>query len=303
MSKFIAVIGLGQFGMELARALARDCQVLAIDQNPTLIDDVVDDVQSARVLDARDFEALQSVLGHEFDEVIITMTESLEASTLATLHCRRLGIRRIRAKALSADHEAILQAVGATDVIFPERETAERLAAKIRNPNLLDFIPVAEGFSFLDLVPPPSFVGKSLVELALRRTYDILVIAVRRGPEFLFLPGPEHRITSGEVLLIVGKDDGLAKLRATERTTAAAPPHAPAASAGTPPALPPPPAAGLLSREAGAAAAELRESLAKIAQTRATTKRPKPAARKPAAKTPAKKGAKKGAKRPGKKKR
>ncbi len=303
MSKFIAVIGMGQFGMELARALARDFQVLAIDQNADLIDDVVDAVQSARVLDARDFDALQSVLGQQFDEVIITMTENLEASTLATLHCRRLGIRRIRAKALSADHEAILKAVGATDVIFPERETAERLAAQIRNPNLLDFIPVAEGFSYLDLVPPQSFVGKSLVELALRRAYDVLVIAVRRGPDFLFLPGPDHRITSGEVLLIVGRDDGLARIQQAEGARPATTPAAGAAA----PAIgirPPPPVSGLMNAEpdAGAAATELRKSLAKSAKTRAGAKRSAPAATKPNAKQAAK-PKKKAPKKKGKKKR
>ncbi|MHC5019019.1 MAG: potassium channel family protein [Planctomycetota bacterium] len=268
MSKFIAVIGMGQTGMELARALARDFQVLAIDSNPDLIDHIVDDVQSARVLDARNFEDLQSVLSSQFDEVVISITENLEASTLATLHCRRLGIRRIRAKALSEDHEAILKAVGATDVIFPEREHAERLAAQIRNPNLLDFIPVAEGFSFLDLVPPQSFVGKSLIELALRRTYNVLVIAVRRGPDFLFLPGPEHRITSGEVLLIVGRDEGLARIQQAEgaRTTTTAP--LPAAASGHAPPVPPPPAPGLFSHDAGAAAEELRDSLAQSAKTR-----------------------------------
>lgn len=211
--KFVAVIGLGQFGSELARSLAAHCEVLAIDRDEGAVNAIADAVQSARALDARDFESLSTVLARGFDEAVITMAESLEASVLAVLHCRRLGVPRIRAKAGSDDHAAVLRAVGATDVIFPERETADRLATQIQHPNLLDFIPVAPGFSVLDLVPPPEFAGQTLAQLGLRRRYGVLVIAARRGPTgFQFLPGPDHAVQAGEVLVMIGRDEDLLRL-------------------------------------------------------------------------------------------
>lgn len=271
--KFVAVIGLGQFGTELARMLAGHCEVLAIDRNEAVVNAIADHVQSARALDARDFDSLAAVLERGFDEAVITMTESLEASVLAVLHCRRLGLPRIRAKALSDDHAAVLRAVGATDVIFPERETADRLAAQIQHPNLLDFIPVAPGFSVLDLAPPPEFAGQSLAQLGLRRRYGVLVIAVRRGPTgFQFLPGPDHQVQTGDVLVIIGRDTDLLKL---EEAGGQIVRHAesPAAAPVLPPAALGPPGPIAMPAPASPAAASLAASLQQAAKAGRTSKR------------------------------
>ena len=137
--KQICVIGLGQFGSHLARTLARmGCDVLAIDVDDKPVTAIRDDVQQAVITDVRSLEALKSMIAPEIDEVIVALGESMEASILCTLHLRQIGVKKIRAKASSKDHAAILKAVGATDVIFPEQETAERMAHRIVNPDLLD---------------------------------------------------------------------------------------------------------------------------------------------------------------------
>lgn len=213
--KLICVIGLGQFGSEMARELARHTEVLALDIREEVVNSIVDDVQRALIVDARDFASLRSLITPQFDEVVVSLGESLEASTLCTLHLKKIGVKTIRAKATSEDHASILRAVGATQIIFPERETAKRVAAQIVNPNLLDFIPLAEGFQVMEIVPPDSFHGRTLQELNLReQKYEVFVIAVEEvvPPGFVFLPGPGFVIKPDDVLIMVGRVEDLARL-------------------------------------------------------------------------------------------
>jgi len=131
--KLICVIGLGQFGSELAQKLARDCDVLALDISEDRVSAIADHVQRGLIVDSRDFASLSSLVTPDFDEAIVSLGESLEASILCTLHLKRIGLKSIRAKAATEDHAEILRSVGATETIFPERETAHRIAAQILN--------------------------------------------------------------------------------------------------------------------------------------------------------------------------
>ncbi len=213
--KYIGVIGLGQFGMELARELARNCEVLALDKDENLVYSIADNVQRALVVDARDYTSLKQVITADFDEVVVSLGESLEASILCTLHLKKIGIKMIRAKVMSEDHAAILHSLGVQEVIFPERETAWRLAAQIVNPNLLDYIPLEAGYRVMDVAPPNSFYGKTLMELELRKKYGVFVLAVKElVPErFVFLPDPGFVIKPSDVLVMIGREEHLAKLQ------------------------------------------------------------------------------------------
>ena len=231
-NKQVCVIGLGHFGGELARALARHCEVLALDSDMHRVDSISDEVQGARCLDARDHAALASVVSAEFDEGIVSIGEGLEASILCTLHLKRIGVPVIRAKANSEDHADILRSVGATHVIFPERETARRIAAQILNPNLLDFIPLAEDYQVMDVRPAADFHGRSLGTLQLRGRFGVFVIAVKQNGRFLFLPGPDHVVQPSEVLVMIGREKDLLRVQSTERPPMPAVEHPNAARNG-----------------------------------------------------------------------
>lgn len=213
--KLICVIGLGQFGSELARELANRCEVLAIDNSEDRVNAIAESVQRAMIVDARDFTGLSSLVSADFDEAVVSLGESMEASVLCTLHLRKIGLKTIRAKAVSEDHATILRAVGATETIFPERETAKRVAAQIINPNLLDFIPLGEDFEVMDVGVPDSFLGKTLIELKLRERFGVFVIAVRElvPPKFVFLPGPNFVIKPSDVLVMIGKEKDLSQIQ------------------------------------------------------------------------------------------
>lgn len=207
--KQVCVIGLGQFGSHLARTLAKmGCDVLAADMSEKQVAAIRDDVQQAVVLDSRSFEALESVVNKDTDEAVVSLGEHLEASILATLHLKQIGVKRIHAKASSKDHAAILKAVGATDVIFPEQETAERMAHRIVNPDLLDYLPLSREYRVVEIGIPPRFVGQTLAQLHVRRQYNVLVIAIRKskGTEPEFMPPADKTLQSGNTLVMIGKE-------------------------------------------------------------------------------------------------
>jgi len=219
MKKHVCIIGLGQFGRHLARSLARmDCDVLAIDVDEAAVQRIRDDVQQAVITDVRNLDALKSVIAKDTDEVIVSLGKSMEASILCTLHLKKIGVPHIRAKASSQDHASILRAVGADDVIFPERETAERMAQRILNPDLLDYLPLSPEYRVVEIATPESFAGRSLAELHLRKRCHVLVVAIKPpdAARVEFLPSAESVPAPGSRLVIIGKASDIKKLRAAD---------------------------------------------------------------------------------------
>lgn len=209
--KRICVIGLGQFGRELAVSFARHAEVLAIDADQAVVNQISEEVHRAYSLNASDYAALASVVDDDFDEAVVSFSQNMEASILAVLHLKKIGVKRVHAKARNKDHAQILEAIGADDIIFPERDTARRLVRQILNPNLLDFVPISEDYSVMQIAPPAWFVGRSLRDLDLRRRFGIFIIAIKElVPEHtFFLPEPDTVIRDDIILIAIGRPDAL----------------------------------------------------------------------------------------------
>jgi trk system potassium uptake protein TrkA len=210
----ICILGLGQFGAHLARTLAADAEVLALDRDEERVAEIRDYVQQARILDVRDRAALDAVLKPGFDEAVIAMGSSLESSILCALHLKKIGVPMLRAKAVSDDHAEILRRVGVNQVIYPERETAERIGAQIVHPNLVDFVPIAEDYSVVNALAPEAFRGRSLAALDLRNQAGVFVLAVRRNGQggVRFLPGPDYVVQPDDVLVVLGREENVMRL-------------------------------------------------------------------------------------------
>ncbi len=217
--KQIVVIGLGHFGLHLARQLAgMRCDVLAIDRSEARVMQVRDDVQRAMIADVRSEETLRSVITDKVDEVVVCLGESMEPSVLCTLHLGKIGVKHIRAKAANDDHAAILKAVGAHEVIFPERETAERTARRIAHPHLLDYFPFAEEYRIAEIATPASLVGRTLMKSELRSVYHLFVLAIKKAPtgEYRFMPEAGDMLHNGDVLIVLGREVDLARFSAVD---------------------------------------------------------------------------------------
>jgi trk system potassium uptake protein TrkA len=211
----VAVLGLGQFGRALARALTRDgCEVLAVDSDARQVERVRDDVAYAAMADVRDQAALRELFASPFDVVIIAIGGSLEASILATFHLLELGVKEVWAEANSDEWAEVLTRVGAKRIVSPEREMGRRLARQIANPNLLEFLPLTEGHGVQEVEAPPWTHGKTLADLNLRAAMNLAVIAIRSpSGKVIVIPGGAARVEPRATLTLVGSDTDLTRFR------------------------------------------------------------------------------------------
>ncbi|MFZ5586020.1 MAG: potassium channel family protein [Thermodesulfobacteriota bacterium] len=211
----VAVIGLGNFGASLARRLTElGHHVSVVDADPKAVNRIADAAEQAVVADATDRLTLEEIGVNLMDAAVVSLGDNLGASIMATLHLKEMKIKRIVAKAISPDHEKILKRVGATDVVFPERDVALRLADTLSHPNLLDYLPLGHDFSVAELAPPPEFVGKTIMQLDLRRSHHLNVIAVRElVPERIsVIIAPDYVVKDSDILVVVGRREDIEKL-------------------------------------------------------------------------------------------
>lgn len=217
----VAVIGLGNFGFNLAKTLAeKGVQVLAIDKDEELVDEIKDMVSYAVVADALDKEAMVSLDLEHMDAVVVGLGQ-IDTSVLVTLFLKELNIKEIIVKATSEDHQKILEILGATLVVFPEKDVAIRTANRLVSPNVIDFLPLAPDYSIAEVKPLEEFEGKTLADIGLRSNYGLEVIAIKGGNEkvagatkgFAFIPSPGYRIKRDDVLIVLGEDKKLESFR------------------------------------------------------------------------------------------
>ncbi|MGQ9800093.1 MAG: potassium channel family protein [Candidatus Saccharicenans sp.] len=215
-----AIIGLGSFGSYLARTLYdKGHEVLVIDKDKDKVEEAKDFSSQAVWMDSADKESLQALGIQDMDVVVVSLGPEMESSILTVLYLHELGVNRIMAKALSADHGKILEAIGATEVIYPERDMAVRLAQRLSSRNVLEYLPLAENISIQEIVPPEAFIGKKLRDLDLTNRYRVQVIAVRQlvPDQLIFIPGADFVIKDSDVLVVMGEEESLAELCACKK--------------------------------------------------------------------------------------
>jgi trk system potassium uptake protein TrkA len=214
--KRVIVIGLGIFGFNIAKDLYENgFEVVAIDKNKEIVQKIRDFSTKAILADGTDKEVMESIGIQQDDVVIVSFGEDLAASTLITLHLKELKVKHIIVKAPNEDHKHVLEKVGATEVIIPEREMADKVAKSLISPNVLDYIPLSEGYTICEIVPPPSFFGKTIGELHLRGKHHVEVIAIREMlPDRLrMVPRADFVIKDSDILVVIGKEGDIQKIK------------------------------------------------------------------------------------------
>jgi trk system potassium uptake protein TrkA len=192
-----AVIGIGMFGRNVAVQLARaGHSVLAVDIDQEEVDRAAADLDAVVCADATDG------------------AQSMEASILATALLRQLGVPRIVARSLSDLHARVLRAVGAHEVVSPEEEMGQRLARRLAEPSVLERIELGEGAELAELEVPAAWIGKSLLELDIRRKYGVTVVAVRRGRTVRATVDASLPLGEGEVVVVIGEPAGIERVAA-----------------------------------------------------------------------------------------
>jgi trk system potassium uptake protein TrkA len=206
MKKNFGVIGLGKFGSSMAITLEKLGQsVMAFDRDEKEVENVKDVVTCAQILDSTDIKALENSGISACDTVIVCMGESAEDNFLTVLNLKELGIKTIITNAATDSEGKILGKIGAAKVIYPEKESAIRLANQLVSSDILEYIEISPDYQVAEIDAPKKFVEKKLAELELRSKYHILIIALKRGNENIIIPSSEEFILEGDVLVMVGQ--------------------------------------------------------------------------------------------------
>ncbi len=214
--KHFLIIGLGNFGMGVARTLyAEGNNITAIDSDKNRIQMIQKSSNQAILGDATDRKILEQLGVSEFDAAVISTGQDQHAAILIALFLKELGCRSVIVKAENADHGRILEAVGTDTVIFPEEEMAKKLAKSLSNPNFIDFIPLGEDYTVAEIAAPTQFYGKSIMDLKLRQKYRVELIAIKDvlTGNFTFVPPPDFIFKDSDVLICIGKFDDLEEIK------------------------------------------------------------------------------------------
>ncbi len=214
-----AVIGLGRFGSAMATTLAQlGHEVIGIDGDDDRVTALADQVSQTVKLDATDERALRAAGIQDVDVAVVSIGENLEASLLVVTLVKELGIENIVAKAVTPLHGRILEKLGVSRVVFPEREMAVRIAHSLVIPNVLDYIELSGDFSIVEVPAPTEFHGKSLRDIGLRARFGLTTIAIKRtskagqGDSTTVSPGPDDIVQPGDTLALLGSNERLGQL-------------------------------------------------------------------------------------------
>ena len=222
MKRLFAVIGLGRFGYSVAESLVqKGCEVLAIDREEAKIQAISDIATFAVQCDATDERALKAVSTQNVDIAVVSIGENIEASILIVQTLAEMGITSIIAKAVTNLHGKILSNLGVTEVIYPERDAAIRLAHRLVSPKVLDYLELAPGYSVEEVAVPDRLSGMSIEETKIRELHNLNIIGIKKQVNrmikgklkkedtFNFTPSPGDMIEKGDVLVMIGKEHDL----------------------------------------------------------------------------------------------
>lgn len=228
--KRFAVIGLGRFGKKLAIALAMSgADVIAIDKERGEVESIRDQVSLAVRIDSTDEEAMKAQGIDKVDTAIIGIGQGtgrgFESAVLTVVNLKQMGVKNIYTRAEDLTAGEVFSKVGATEVIYPEIESAQRWAYKLIAPQIGEKIDFAPGYSLARVKSPASFGGKTVMDLQLRQKYNVNLVAIKRGEDIktkkseksekggiINVPMPNTIIYEDDILMVAGSDADLAKL-------------------------------------------------------------------------------------------
>lgn len=210
----VGVIGLGKFGLQLARTLhGLGHKVIGLDAAEGRISLAGDELDQVFRADAADVDVLRELRFQDLDCVVVSVGKAMELSLSITLNLQELGVRKIWVKASSIEHRKILKRLGVDHAILPEHDVATLTAHQLVNPGMLDFVPRYGGILMQELVVD-DWAGKTLVELNLMNSARVLVLATRKHGthEYVFVPMASTLLEKGDEVMVVGRKDDVLKL-------------------------------------------------------------------------------------------
>ena len=210
--KSILVIGLGRFGRHMAKKFSeQNNDVMAIDINEERINNVLSVVTNALIGAATNERFMETIGVRDFDLCVVAIGDNFQSSLETTALLKDLGAKFVLARASRDVHAKFLLRNGADDVIYTEKETAERLAVKYGSDNIFNYIELNDEYSIYEIAVPSSWLNKSILKVNVRSKYGISILATKQGNNIFPLPKPEHVFTDSESLMILGKNEDVSR--------------------------------------------------------------------------------------------
>ena len=212
MRKQYAVFGLGSFGESVAVTLQElGCEVVVVDNHMERIENISPYVSYAVQADIEDPEVIRSLGARNLDGVVVAVADDMEASIMATLVSKEIGVPYVLAKAKNDLHAKVLKKIGADSIIFPEKEIGQSVARNLVSGEFVDWISLSPDYSITEIAVPEKWIGKSLSEIDVRRTKDVNVVGVRIGEKIQVTIDPEEPLQKEMMLIMIGSNEALEK--------------------------------------------------------------------------------------------
>lgn len=212
-TKDFLVIGAGRFGSSVAKSLHQlGKNVLLVDKDEDKLQDLAGEVTHTIITEITDERSLKSLELNSFDVAIVAIGKDLNNSILVTLLLKEAGIKTVICKAVTEIQAKTLYKLGASSVIFPERDTGIRVANNLASNNILDSIDIDPKYSLLETRIPESWIGKTIIDLDIRNKYDLNVLAIKTGESMDVTIDPNRDLLEGDILILLGERTKLNKL-------------------------------------------------------------------------------------------
>ncbi len=213
MARSFLIVGLGRFGKHMAKSLTKQGnEVLAIDINEDRVNSALKYVTDAQIGDATDPQFVEELGVNNFDVCIVAIGDNFQSSLETTCLLKEMGAKYVFARANRDIHKKFLLRNGADEVIYAERETAERFAIRFGSAGVFDYFKLSDDYAIYEISVPESWVGKTIIEKNIRQKFNINVLAIKYETQFDALPAPDHRFTADEKLLVLGTKEALKKM-------------------------------------------------------------------------------------------
>ena len=210
--KSVLLIGLGRFGRHMAEKLRElRHEVLAVDRDEQRVNDILPLVTNAQIGDSTNEQFIASLGVRNFDLCVVAIGDDFQSSLETTALLKEHGAPFVLARAARDVHAKFLLRNGADDVIYPEKQMASWAAVRYSSDHIFDYVELTEDHSIFETAVPGDWVGKTVVELAVRQKYRINILATKKNGKLDPLPGPNHCFQADETLLILGANRDIQK--------------------------------------------------------------------------------------------
>ena len=211
--KSILVIGMGRFGRHLAKKMQElGNDVLIVDKNSAVIEQFSTQFTDAQIADCTNESALRALGVSHFDICFVAIGDDFQSSLVITALLKELKAKFVVAKAKQDIQADLLLRIGADEVVYPEREMAEKLAVRYNATNIFDYIELTKEYAIYEIPVPDAWVGKTISEINIRQKYKINIIAMKINNDLKLLPGADYRFEETDHMVVIGKAADVFKL-------------------------------------------------------------------------------------------